>query len=466
MSVQGNLSHALISMREGFHRKPYPATEERILWLDKLKEMVLSHQKELEEAISADFGHRSADETRIAEILPTLNAIHYHRKRLHRWMKPQSRFSGLLFSPGKTKVLYQPLGIVGIIVPWNYPLFLALGPMITAFSAGNRCMVKMSEYTPALGALFETLCQQYLGPELVQVVNGDANTGREFSQLPFDHILFTGSTAVGRHIMSAAAENLTPVTLELGGKSPALISRSIPIQEAARRLVWPKTLNSGQTCTAPDYVFCPEERLDSFINAFRDEYLARYPTFEDNPDCSSIINATQHQRLTDAIKEAERLGAKVIQPHAPTAGSQKLPLTLLINVNDDMSIMQREIFGPVLPILTYKTLKEAYEYTSSKPHPLAFYFFGFDRREWRHAIFNTQSGGLVINDATIHVGIDSIPFGGVGQSGMGAYHGKEGFINMSNAKGIHIKGRISLTAMAGAPYKSFISQLIQKLFIR
>jgi len=466
MSARVNLSNALVSMREGFNRKPYPAAEERILWLDKLKEMVLSHQKEIEEAISADFGHRSADETRLAEVLPTLNLIHYHRKRLRRWMKPESRFGGLLFIPGKTKTLYQPIGIVGIITPWSYPLLLALGPVVTAFSAGNRCMIKMSEYTPNFGALLAKICQQYFGSELIQIINGDVNTGREFSQLPFDHLLFTGSTSVGRHIMSAAAENLTPVTLELGGKCPVLISRSISIREAARRLVWPKALNSGQTCTAPDYILCPEERLDSFIDAFRDQYLQRYPTFEDNPDVTSIINATQHQRLTDAIKQAEELGAKVIPLHETTQGSQKLPFTIVINVNDDMSIMQQEIFGPILPVLTYKTMNEAYEYTSSKPHPLAFYFFGFDRREWQHVIYKTHSGGLVINDTTVHVGINSLPFGGVGQSGMGVYHGKEGFISMSNAKGIHIKGRISLTAFAGAPYKGLIPQLIQKIFIR
>lgn len=466
MSEKTNLLNSLISMREGVHRKPFAPAEERILWLDKLKEMILSNQKEIEEAISLDFGHRSADETRLAEILPCLNGIHYNRKHLKRWMKPQNRFGGLLFTPGKTRILYQPLGIVGIISPWNYPLFLTIGPMISAFAAGNRCMVKVSEYTPNFGNLLEKLCQQYLGSELVQIFNGDVNLGREFSQLPLDHLIFTGSTAVGRHIMSAASENLTPVTLELGGKSPAIISRSISIQEAANRLVWPKALNSGQTCTAPDYVMCPEESLEAFINAFRDRYLERYPEFESNPDCTAIINETQHQRLTDTLIEAEQLGAKIIPLHKQEPGSRKMPITLVINATDEMSVMQQEIFGPILPILTYKTLDEVYDYVNHRPHPLALYFFGYDRREWHSVIYKTQSGGLVINDATIHVGIDSIPFGGVGQSGMGVYHGKEGFQALSNAKGVHIKGRISLTAMAGAPYSGFISQLIQKIFIR
>lgn len=468
MPATDMLSHALSAMKDSFQRQPYPSAEQRILWLDHLKDLLLTHQDDLMKAISDDFGYRSPSETRLLELVPLLTAIRYHRKRIRRWMKPSRRITPLLYLPARSRVNYVPLGVVGIVVPWNYPLFLAISPMISALAAGNRVMVKMAEAVPKTGLLLEQLCHQYFGPEVVQVFNGDIDLARAFVKLPFDHLIFTGATSVGRSVMKAAAENLTPVTLELGGKSPVIISRNIPINEAAQRLVWPKTLNNGQSCTAPDYIFCPEEQLDAFIAAFRTEYLRQYPSLENNPDRTSIINNGHYQRLIDMLQDAETKGATVIRLHPHFDAVQRImPLTLVTNVNDDMAVMQEEIFGPILAIMPYQSLESVYAYIAARPHPLALYFFGYDKQEWQTVGQRCHTGAVVINDAAIHPGNDALPFGGVGASGMGVYHEREGFIALSNLQSEFVRGRLSVSRFIGAPpYKRVLPRLLQKLFIR
>ncbi len=468
MPTSDPLSRAFIAMKDSFRRQPYPTAEQRIQWLDTLKDLLLSHQDALIATISDDFGQRSSSETRLLELVPLLTAIRYHKKRLRRWMKPSRRLTPLLYQPARSRVNYVPLGVVGIIVPWNYPLFLAISPMISALAAGNRVMVKMSESVPKTGLLLDQLFQKHLGSDVVQIFNGDVGFARAFTRLPFDHLIFTGATGVGRHVMEAAAENLTPVTLELGGKSPVIISRNIPISVAAKRLVWPKVLNNGQSCTAPDYIFCPEELLEDFITAFRAEYLHQFPSLDHNPDSTSIINDMHYQRLTDMLKDAEAKGATLLPLHKHRDdGSRIMPITLMTQVTDDMTVMQEEIFGPILPIMTYQTLDRVYDYIASRPHPLALYFFGYDKQEWQTLGQRCHTGALVINDAAIHPGNDALPFGGVGASGMGVYHEREGFVALSNLQSEFVRGRLSLSRIIGAPpYKRLFPRLLQKLFIR
>ncbi|MGF6167835.1 coniferyl-aldehyde dehydrogenase [Pseudomonas moraviensis] len=453
------------AQRAAYAANPMPPAAQRQQWLKALRDLLNAERQALIEAISADFSHRSADETLLAELMPSLHGIHYASRHLKKWMKPSRRKVGMAFQPASAKVVYQPLGVVGVIVPWNYPLYLAVGPMVGALAAGNRVMLKLSESTPATGLLLKQLLARIFPEDLVCVVLGEADVGMAFSRLPFDHLLFTGSTSVGKHVMRAAAENLTPVTLELGGKSPAIVSRDVPLKDAAERIAFGKTLNAGQTCVAPDYVLVPEDRLGAFVEAYRQAVKGFYPTLADNADYTAIINERQLARLNAYISDATSKGALLI-PLFEQGQGRRMPHSVLLNVSDEMSVMQDEIFGPLLPIVPYRDLEQAFAYINQRPHPLALYYFGYDKREQHRVLHETHSGGVCLNDTLLHVAQDDMPFGGIGPSGMGHYHGHEGFLTFSKAKGVLIKQRFNAARLIYPPYGTSIQKLIQKLFIR
>ena len=459
------LEPLLAAQRAAYRANPMPSAEQRRAWLKALRELILGEKQALIEAVSRDFSNRAAEETLLAEIMPSLHGIDYASKRLGKWMKPSRRSVGLAFQPAAAKVVYQPLGVVGVIVPWNYPLYLAFGPLIGALAAGNRVMIKMSESTPATSQLVKELLARIFPEDMVAVVLGEAEVGQAFSRLPFDHLLFTGATSIGKHVMRAAAENLTPVTLELGGKSPVIVSADVPLSDAAERIAFGKTMNAGQTCVAPDYVLVPRERVEGFVEAYRAAVTRFYPQLQDNPDYTAIINERQLQRLKGLLSDAESKGAKVINLY-PEAQGRRMPQAVLLNVNDDMQVMQDEIFGPLLPIVPYDSLEQAFAYINDRPRPLALYYFGYNKAEQQRVLEQTHSGGVCLNDTMLHVAQDDMPFGGVGPSGMGHYHGHEGFKTFSHAKGTFIKQRFNAARMIYPPYGKALQKLVYKLFIR
>ncbi|RBH53518.1 MULTISPECIES: coniferyl aldehyde dehydrogenase [Pseudomonas] len=453
------------AQRQAYAAHPMPPAEQRRQWLDSLRQLLSDERQALIDAISQDFGNRSADETLLGELMPSLHGIQHARRHLKGWMKPSRRRVGLAFQPASAKVVYQPLGVVGVIVPWNYPLFLSVGPLVGALAAGNRVMLKLSESTPATGLLLKELLGRVFPEDQVCVVLGEAEIGMAFSKLPFDHLLFTGATSIGRHVMRAAAENLTPVTLELGGKSPAIVSQDVPLKDAAERIAFGKTLNAGQTCVAPDYVLVPEDRVGAFVEAYRQAVRGFYPTLVDNPDYTSIINDRQLTRLNGYLSDATSKGALLI-PLFDQGQGRRMGHSLLLNVSDEMTLMQDEIFGPLLPIVPYKGLDEAFAYINNRPRPLALYYFGYNKAEQQRVLDETHSGGVCLNDTLLHVPQEDLPFGGIGPSGMGHYHGHEGFLTFSKAKGVLTKQRFNAARLIYPPYGKSIQKLIQKLFVR
>ncbi|WP_036218200.1 coniferyl aldehyde dehydrogenase [Marinospirillum minutulum] len=458
------LAKLLSLQQQAFIQQPLPSAAQRKVWLQKLRGLLLEEKSAIAAAISADFSHRSVDETYLAEVLPSLEAIDYACKHLKRWMKPSRRSVSLAFQPASAKVVYQPLGVVGVLVPWNYPLFLSLGPLIGALAAGNRVMIKMSEHTPRTAQLLKELLAKVFAEDLVALVQGDAEVAIAFSQLAFDHLLFTGSTQVGRQVMQAAAQNLTPVTLELGGKSPTIISEEAPMQETAQRIAFGKTVNAGQTCVAPDYLLVHESRLDELVQALSQAVREFYPSLADNPDYTAIINPRQVERLQAYITDAQALGAEVIQLPSE-AQERRLPLTLLLKVTDTMQVMQEEIFGPILPIITYKTFDEVLSYVRQRPKPLALYYFGYNKVEQQQVLQTLHAGGVCLNDTLLHVAQQDLPFGGVGASGMGHYHGYEGFLTFSHAKAVFSKSRFNAAKFIYPPYGGWLQKLILRFFL-
>jgi len=460
-----SLQRLFDTQRRAYAANPMPSAAQRQQWLKALRDLLSDERQALINAISQDFSHRSADETLFAELMPSLHGIHYASKHLKGWMKPSRRAVGIAFQPASAKVIYQPLGVVGVIVPWNYPLYLAIGPLVGALAAGNRVMLKLSESTPATGELLKVLLTKIFPEDLVCVVLGEAEVGMAFSKLPFDHLLFTGATSIGKHVMRAAAEHLTPVTLELGGKSPAIVSADVPLKDAAERIAFGKALNAGQTCVAPDYVLVPEDRVDGFVEAYTQAVRGFYPTLADNPDYTAIINERQLARLNAYVKDATDKGATLI-PLYDQGQARRMAHSLLLNVSDDMTVMQDEIFGPVLPIVPYRGIDQAFAYINQRPRPLALYYFGYNKREQDRVLHETHSGGVCLNDTLLHVAQDDMPFGGIGPSGMGHYHGHEGFLTFSKAKGVLVKQRLNAAKLIYPPYGKAIQTLIQKLFVR
>ncbi len=464
------LLNLLTSQKEAYLKAPYPSSTDRIKQLKILKSTIIEFQTALVEALDEDFGGRSKDESLMGDIIPSLSAIHYATKNIKKWMKPEKRKVNMVFQPARAKVIYQPLGVVGIIAPWNYPVFLALGPLVTAIAAGNRAMIKLSEFTPNTNQVFKKIIANCFSENEVAIIEGGADVASQFSALPFDHLLFTGSTQVGRHVMRAASEHLTPVTLELGGKSPALIAPDIPIEQAVKRFLWGKTLNAGQTCVSPDYILCPENKLETLINEVRSEFNKMYPNAASNNDYTSVVNDRQYKRLSHALNEVAEHGTR-IEPMSDSKlnlrrKGRKLPLTLIINPPENSELMREEIFGPLFPIITYKTVDEAIKFINQRPRPLALYLYSFDKKLQKNIAYHTHSGALVFNDAVMHVGQDDLPFGGIGKSGMGHYHGKEGFLTLSKAKSILSQGRLFTGTSLHPPYGSFMHKLVYKLLIR
>ena len=453
------------AQQRAYAANPMPPAAQRQQWLKALRNLLSDERQALINAISQDFSHRSADETLFAELMPSLHGIHYASKHLKGWMKPSRRSVGLAFQPASAKVIYQPLGVVGVIVPWNYPLYLAIGPLVGALAAGNRVMLKLSESTPATGELLKKLLTKIFPEDLMCVVLGEADVGMAFSKVRFDHLLFTGATSIGKHVMRAAAEHLTPVTLELGGKSPAIVSDDVPLKHAAERIAFGKALNAGQTCVAPDYVLVPEDRVDAFVEAYTRAVRGFYPTLADNPDYTAIINERQLARLNAYVKDATDKGATLI-PLYDQGQARRMAHSLLLNVSDEMTVMQDEIFGPVLPIVPYRGIDQAFAYINQRPRPLALYYFGYNKSEQNRVLHETHSGGVCLNDTLLHVAQDDMPFGGIGPSGMGHYHGHEGFLTFSKAKGVLVKQRLNAAKLIYPPYGKSIQKLIQKLFIR
>jgi len=464
------LNRVFSEQQQAFKKNPMPALQERKDHLKSLKNAILKNQQEIIQSINDDFSCRSADETLLAEIMPSIQDINYTLKHLASWMAPSSRHVHVLFQPASNKVYYQPLGVVGIIVPWNYPVFLALGPLIGALAAGNRAIIKMSEYTPKTANLLQKIIAETFPEHLVTVITGEADVAEEFSFKPWGHLIFTGSTAVGKHVMRAASENLTPVTLELGGKSPAIIASDVPMKDAADRLVFGKAFNAGQTCVAPDYVLCPTDRIDEFVEEFQSSFSVMYPSIKTNDDYTSVVDERQKKRLLDYLKDAKNKGARIVEVNPAnedmSKGTRKMPIHLVINPTDKMKVMQEEIFGPILNVIAYDGIDDALKFITDRPHPLAMYYFGYDKSAQKYVIENTHSGGMCINDTLFHVAQDDMPFGGVGASGMGRYHGEEGFRTFSNAKGIYSKQKFNPGKVVYAPHSTPIHKLIYSMFVR
>lgn len=462
------LTQLLQRQRSSYLAAPNPNYATRVEQLTRLKAAILQFQTPLVEALSQDYGHRSIDDSLISDIMPVINNINYSLKNLKKWLKPSARHAGILLAPAKVTVHYQPLGVIGIIVPWNFPVMLSIGPLVTAIAAGNHAMLKMSEFTPATNQVIKRLLAQVFDESHVAVVEGEADIAAQFSALPFDHLLFTGSTTVGRHVMRAAANNLTPVTLELGGKSPVIIAPDMPLEIAVERMIYGKCLNAGQICVAPDYVLCPKAKVDDFIAAYQAKFKSMYGAINHNKDYGSIINTRQFDRLMTVLEDAKAKGARVISATDEAIDSQhrKLATQLITHTSEDMLLMQEEIFGPLLPIISYDSLDEAIQYINHRARPLALYVMSFDEPTQQKILQQTHSGGVCINETVFHVAADDAPFGGIGPSGMGHYHGKEGFLTFSHAKTVLSRGRFNTGKFVHPPYGTFIQRILMKLFLR
>jgi coniferyl-aldehyde dehydrogenase len=454
--TDGSLGDILVRQRTAFLRDGPPSLARRRADLQKLKAAVISRRSAIETALSADFGHRSRHETTIAEILALTQGIDYLHRRLRRFMRPTRRHVALQFRFGRARIEYQPLGVIGIVAPWNYPLGLALMPLATAIAAGNRAMLKPSELTPAASDLLTSLLADTFPLDQIAVVTGSAEVGAAFSALPFDHLVFTGSTGVGREVMKAASANLVPVTLELGGKSPAILARSASLEQAAAAIAFGKLVNAGQTCIAPDYVLAHVDDIDSFVTAYDKAVAALYPHGPTSDDYTAILNDRHYGRLTGLIEDARAKGARVVDVGVRPEEAQRRPHTLapslIVGATDGMAIMQQEIFGPALPVLPYRDIDSAIAYINARPRPLALYYFGADSADRRKVLSRTASGNVTLNGTLMHYVQDDLPFGGVGASGMGAYHGIEGFRSLSHAKGIFEQGRLNASNLLRAPF--------------
>ena len=451
--------------REAYLAHPFPSLEERKENLRKLDRVLSENANAIAEAINADFGHRAVEETLMAEVFGTVDGIRHAIKHVAKWMKPQRRAVAITFAGGSNTVIPQPKGVVGIVSPWNYPLFLTAGPLTSILAAGNRAMIKMASSSQNLARLLDEKFSAVFPEDTVKILVGVR--AQDFSTLPFDHLIFTGSADAGRTVMRSAAENLTPVTLELGGKSPTIVCDDFDVKEAASRILYAKYLNAGQTCLAPDYLLISEAKRDQFVEAAKEIVAHRYPDINDQ-SYTSIIDEKSYRRLRATLEDAESKGATLVSlvPGA-TFNDQlrKIPPHLVLNVTDNMTIMREEIFGPLFPVKTYKSVDEAITYVNSKDRPLGFYLFTNDTKLQEDVLYRTISGGVTINNCVMHVAQHDMPFGGVGASGMGHYHGWEGFLEFTKLRPVFKNPRFSLLGMLYPPYNARTRQLLD-LFIR
>jgi coniferyl-aldehyde dehydrogenase len=447
-----------------FARERYPDLRTRFDRLSRLKALVTENEARFAAAVDSDFGDRSEHETRLAELYIVAAEIADAQASLARWMRDERVATPLHLQPGRARIERQPIGVAGIISPWNYPVQLALAPALGALAAGNRVMLKPSELTPATSALLQELVAARFAEDEFAVVLGDADVGRAFTRLPFNHLFFTGSTAVGRHVARAAAENLTPVTLELGGKSPALFAPDADLALCAPRLMAGKLLNAGQTCIAPDYALVPADRVDAFVALARAAAARLYPSFVGNPDYTGIINEHHFRRLIALIDDARAKGATIL-PLAPASevpdpASRRLPPTLIVGVDDTMDVMREEIFGPLLPVESYTTIDDAVAKINGRPHPLAFYYFGRDRSRCGSVLRQTLAGGVTVNDTLWHFVHKNLPFGGVGASGSGAYHGEASFLTFTHRKPVFVQPRFAAAKLLYPPYGKLFENVL------
>jgi coniferyl-aldehyde dehydrogenase len=450
-----DLQPLLDQVRTAHQRRP-PDYRQRMDDLGRLAVVIKRYTEDIVRAISADFGRRSRHETLVAEVMVTLDEIKHLRRHLRRWMRPERRGLNLAFKPARGEIRPQPLGVVGIVSPWNYPLQLALIPLADAIAAGNHVLLKPSEHTPRTAELMARLLSEVFPSERVSVVQGDAVVGAAFSRLAFDHLLFTGSTVVGRAVMAAAAPNLVPVTLELGGKSPALIAPGYPIEQAADRIAAGKCFNAGQTCVAPDYVLVPRDQRDAFVRAYLASVKRRYPSLVANPDYTAVVNHRQADRLRAWLDDARDRGVTVMQHRpdsdAPPPGVEVIPPTVLLDPPDDARVMQEEIFGPLLPVKSYENHDWAIDYIVGRDRPLAFYPFDRDRGRLRRTLDRVVAGSVCVNDTLIQFGQHSLPIGGVGPSGMGSYHGHAGFMTFSKPMPVLYQSRLNSMGLLDPPF--------------
>ena len=461
--LPNTLALAFERQRAAAHAQPCPDWAVRADRLRRLQQLLQTHETAIAQAIDADFGGRPAIETELAEIFPSLDEIKTALRHGKAWMKPRRAPVSKWFQPARAQVLPTPLGVVGIIVPWNYPLFLAVAPLAAALAAGNGVMLKLSELTPGFAALLQRLLGQAFAADEVCVITGGPDVAAQFSALPFDHLLFTGSTPVGRKVMAAAAQHLTPVTLELGGKSPAVITPGYPLAHAVQRILAGKLMNAGQTCIAPDYVLLPRAQVPGFVDAARQQVRKCYPTGLADADFCSIVNSHHHARLVQNLEEAVERGIRVEclfdGPARDDAGHRLAP-ALLIDPPADTGVMRDEIFGPLLPLVPYDTLDEAMQFIKARAHPLALYWFDHDSARTDHALRHLPAGGVTVNDTLLHVTQHSLPFGGVGASGMGAYHGQWGFDTFSKLKPVFRQSRMNGMALFLPPYTPLMRRLL------
>ena len=463
------------AMHEASRADPPPSVSQRKDHLRALHRAITQSLGAFQDAIARDYGSRSRDETLMAEIIPALATVSDALMNVRRWTRPERRGTAVQFWPGHSRIVWQPKGVVLIISPWNYPVSLTVGPLAAALAAGNRVIVKPSELTPATSELLKRCLEAVLGADRVTVATGGADVAEHLCRLPFDHILFTGSTSVGRKVMAAAAQNLTPVTLELGGKSPAILHPSYDLALAAQRIARGKLLNAGQTCIAPDYVLVQEGIVDAFARQYKEAAARLYPRMIHNPDYTAIINQRHYDRLCGLATDARAKGAlaETIDPAAELAAGEigssntrKVAPAVLTGVTDGMTIMQEEIFGPLLPIVGYRTLDDAVDFVRRRPRPLALYYFDDDRARVTRMLDLTVSGGVTVNDTIYHFAQDALPFGGIGPSGMGAYHGHEGFRTFSHAKAVFFQSRLTLTGLLAPPYASRWFRRLMRLALR
>ncbi|MEP2781572.1 MAG: coniferyl aldehyde dehydrogenase [Pseudoruegeria sp.] len=446
---------------------PYPTYQARWNRLDRLEIALLVFSERLIQAISADFSYRNATESQIFDITATLGEIHHAKHRLKKWMKARKVSMPLHLRPASGRIMPQPLGVVGIIAPWNFPILLAISPMASALAAGNRVMLKPSELSPQTSEVLEDMISAHFSPDEIAIETGGPEVAKAFSDLPFDHLFFTGSTEVGRLVAQAAAKNLTPVTLELGGKSPAILTPSADLKRAAKRIAWGKTASAGQACVAPDYVLLPRAQLDEFADKLRAAMVALYPTGANSPDYSAIITKRHYDRLVNMVATATNAGVKTISlDHANSIKAhRKFAPTILIDPPLDLQVMQDEVFGPIISLIPYDTQDDAIQFVAKRDHPLALYVFAEDRSDQDLWLKQSLSGGASMNEVVVHVGCSTLPFGGVGASGIGACHGERGFETFSHMKSVLVQPKLNGAGLIAPPFtgtKKKIVRLIQR----
>ena len=476
LAARAGLVATLDAQRAAFARGGAPSLSARRDALDRCIGLLVDHKDAICDALAEDFGWRSKDTTALTDVAGSIGPLKHARDHLAAWMKPEKRKTTppiLSWFGAKAEVRFQPKGVVGCISPWNFPVNLTFAPLAGILAAGNRCMIKPSEFTPATGALMKAMFAKAFSEEEIAVCLGGPEVGSAFAALPFDHLVFTGGTSIGRRVMMAAAENLVPVTLELGGKSPVLIGRSASMPVAAARIMAGKTLNAGQICLAPDYVLVAEDQRDAFVAEATASVARMFPTIRDNADYGAIISQRHYDRIRGYVDEAREMGAQVVElnPASEDFSQQehrKIPPTLILGATDQMKVMREEIFGPILPVVTYGRMDEAVARVNAGERPLGLYYFGNDPAEQEQVLSRTTSGGVTVNDVVFHVAMEDLPFGGIGPAGMGRYHGRDGFLEFSHQKAVYSQLKKDVAQMAqmrppyDTPFRDYVESQIKR----